>query len=122
MGVKTGPKLVVDYNLTYQLACMDDFWAAGTDELRDTLLQDAKDAVAKASAAASGQPCVGCTTLKAAVLPLHNKLWAWVASAIDVGVSVDWLIDFITAKRGYRPSPIEVYYKSSNGFQRTIVL
>lgn len=123
MGVDTkGPKLVVDYNVTYQLACMDDFWAACPAELRDTLLDDAKVAVANAAAAAAGRPCVGCTTLKAAILPLHNKLWAWVGKAIEVNLSTDWLVAFVAGKRGYRPTPIEVYYKSANGFQRTLVL
>jgi hypothetical protein len=122
MGMKSGPKLVVDYNVTYQLVCMDDFWHAGTQELKDELFADAKDGVQKAQAAAAGQSCTGCTTLKAAITPLHNKLWTWIAKAVEVGVSVDWLVDFITSKRGYRPSPIEVYYRCSTGFQRTLVL
>ena len=123
MGVaKTGPKLVVDHNITYQLISMDAFWEAGTQELKDELWADARDAIAKASDAVAGRQCTGCTTLKAAITPVHDKLWGWIDRAIQLGVPVTWLTEFVAAKRGYRPARIEVYYKDINGFRRTLVL
>lgn len=112
MGVKTGPKLVIDHMITYQLIGMDEFWAALPPELSG--LRDAgREAHRKAVLAATGQACAGCSSIKSAVGPIHDAVWR---GLVDAAAPMHGIVDLVTAKRGYRPGPIEVYYKSAEGY------
>lgn len=123
MGVtKDGPKLVIDHLITHQLIGMDGFWAAAPPGMIDDLIPLAQECSTKALAIAMGQTCAGCTSLKTAIQPIHTALWERVAKAQKLGVEVGGLTDFIAAKRGYRPRPVEVYYKDDAGFQHKLTL
>ena len=110
MGVKTGPRLVVDHMITYQLLGMQDFWDLMPGVFDDLwpLFGECRD---KATKVAMGQGCGGCTSVKSAMTPAHNALWSRVALLPDPSP----VVDFIAAKRGYRPSPVEVYYRDEAG-------
>jgi hypothetical protein len=119
---KDGPPLVIDHMITYQLIAMDGFWAAAPPGVLDDLLPLARECSAKALKIAMGEGCTGCSSLKTAVQPIHTALWGRVAKAVELGVGADGLVDFIAAKRGYRPRPVEVYYKDEAGFQHRLTL
>ena len=110
MGVKTGPKLVVDHMITYQLLGMPEFWDV-LPGLLDDLRGLGTEAHGKALQIAMGKSCGGCTSIKSAIQPAHNAVWARIAAVVNQ----DPFVDLITAKRGYRPSPIEVYYRDEGG-------
>lgn len=110
MGIKTGPKLVVDHMITYQLLGMPEFWDV-MPGLLDDLRTTGEEACRKALHIAMGQTCGGCSTIRQAVLPAHNLVWARIAECPDASP----FVSLITAKRGYRPSPVEVYYKDEAG-------
>lgn len=113
MRTKPGPTLVVDALVTLQLVRMPEFWAAAPAGLFDDLRIDAEAAGDKAVRVASGQECAGCTSVRAAIGPTHDALWARIAAG-DAG----WAFEFLAAKRGYRPAAVEVYYRGEGGASR----
>lgn len=119
---KDGPKLVIDHLITHQLIAMDGFWAAAPPGMIDDLLPLAKECGEKALKIAMGQTCAGCNSLKGAIQPIHNALWARVAKGQELGIEPGDILTFIAAKRGYRPRPVEVYYKDEAGFQHRLTL
>jgi len=111
VDLKPGPKLVIDHMITYQLLGMDEFWAALPRELAD-IREAGREAHAKALQIAMGKTCAGCTSIKSAVGPVHNLIWSrLVASAAPTHE----IVDLISAKRGYRPRPISIYFKDETG-------
>ncbi len=123
MGVKTGPKLVVDYMITYQLLGMDEFWEALPPLLAADLREAGREAHAKALKIATGGACAGCSSIKSAVWGVHCKLWHRLDLLSGVEPqAVAPLVAAIAAKRGYRPSVIEVYYKDEAGHSRKLAL
>ena len=124
MGVATkdGPPLVLDCLLTRQLIAMNDFWEAAPPGLLEDLKPMAVEAADTALKIAMGQKCAGCTSLRAALTPVHNALWGRVARAREHGIDLGGVVDFVSAKRGYRPRPLTVYYKDDAGFQHQLTL
>lgn len=115
VGMKTGPKLVIDHLLTYQLLGMDDFWATLPPPFEDVRTAG-KTAYDRAVQIAMGKTCAGCTSLKSAIAPAHDLLWCRVNTLRTVLPEfLPRLIAFIAAKRGYRPRQIEVYYRDEAG-------
>lgn len=109
------PALIIDYNTTHQIVNMSDFWEVAPKDLFDVV--QATNKTVKPDAA-----CTSCGNLKTTVLPVHNAFWSWIANAIAVDLTVDWLVTFIITKRGYRPDSIRVYYRNAKGFRRLLVL
>ena len=119
MGVasRVGKPFVLTYLNTHQLIAMPDFWEASPPVFRDAFKTECTAAIAKVS------PTGCCTeTLGAVIRPVHDKIWDWIAQSKDRGASIDWAIDFITLKRGYRPQPIEVYYRTVQGTPQKFVI
>ncbi len=108
MVVKTGPKLHVTHDITIQLMDMEEFWA---------LLPATCVGIKAERTELRTKTCSGCTS-RHTVSGLHNKIWNRVCISIAAQQEPDTLTklaDLITAKRGYRPVPIEVYYKDETG-------
>lgn len=123
MGVKKGPKLVIDHLLTMQLLDMDGFWNLFPglfDDLRDM----ASAATAKGVQIAMGVACAGCTSIRSVIAPVHDAVWERLDSmlAVDGQDKAAPLVAFVSGKRGYRPTTIEVYYADSKGATKRIVL
>jgi hypothetical protein len=72
---------------------------------------------------ALGQACVGCTSISAALAPMMNEFGRMLA-AIQAAEpdALQPLIAYITKKRGYRPDPIFLYYKTVEGKTAKLVL
>lgn len=112
MGVtKTGPPMVVDYLITRQLAGMPEFWAAVPAAV-------AEEFRTRAVEAAAGRGCGGCTSLRAAMTPVHNALWDRLAAEPDL----EAVGAVVAAKRGYRPRPVAVYYVDGSGETRVLTI
>lgn len=123
MGVtKDGPKLVVDCLITHQLILMPAFWDAVPPGVRE-MKGRADGAAAVASDIAMGKACAGCTSLRQALSPIHSEIWQHVDLLHEAAPdAVQELVDLIARKRGYRPRPIEVYYKDSAGETHRLTL
>lgn len=114
MGVtKDGPRLVVDTLITHQLILMPEFWAAAPPGVGE--MKGRADGAAKvAHEIAMGRTCAGCTSLRQALTPIHCEIWQHLDLLHAVSPeAVQPVVDVIAAKRGYRPRPIEVYYKDA---------
>lgn len=116
-----GPKLVIDYLLSYQLFQLPEFWAGVPSDVVDAALRAEVDAaLGKALQAAMGSSCSGCTALHIVMRVVHTKVWKAIASA---GPTVtDAVVAVVVSKRGYRPKPIVVYYKGDSGKAERLLL
>lgn len=108
MGIKTGPKFQITHDTMWQLIVMSEFWAllpATCVGIKDEWLET------------QTKKCSGCTSQRS-IAGFHSKIWNRIAVSIAMEQEPDTLTklaDLITAKRGYRPTPIEVYYKDETG-------
>lgn len=114
MGVSDGPRLVVDPALTYRYVVRGGLWEALPPGLADDLIDWAGVAAAAVLQAAMGRPRA-VTPPSAAMAEFHDVFWDRLARAYQAGVGLDGLVAFVAADRGYRPRPVEVYYKSGDG-------
>lgn len=116
--LKEGPQFVIDVMVTYQLIGNPEFWEAAPPGLLDDIRDSAREAYEKALAIARGDSCPGCNSIRAALTDTHNEIGRRLAGV--QAVAAEWrgfdpLVDFITRKRGYRPRPIIMFYKDTNG-------
>lgn len=121
MGVKTGPRLLVDYLITHQLVGMAGFWAAVPADVEAELRVQAEAACQVATDAAMGKACAGCGTIRTVMTPIHNALWTRLGelhAALPEALAP--VVAFLASKRGYRPTPIDVYYKDVAGGTRVL--
>jgi hypothetical protein len=112
---RDGPKFVIDALITHQLLLMPEFWAAAPPGVQE-MKADADAAAKLASDVAAGKACAGCTSVRAALTPIHSRIWGHLDLLHEVSPeAVQPVVDVIAAKRGYRPRPVEVYYKDVAG-------
>ena len=116
---RVGPKLVIDQFILYQLVSFPAFAEAlppGCDDLAPEADKVRKECLA----IAMGETCLGCKTIKAAIQPFQDALGKRLAVVHQTTpYLLDPLIELIRRKRGYRPTPIVMYYKD-NGVTQTL--
>jgi hypothetical protein len=115
VGLKDGPRLVIDHMIMYQLLNSEAFWDMVPMTVAAELREEGTEVGRKALDIAMGRKCAGCTSIRSVVAPLHNRLWRMIAAVQPVPGSCDPLAGFIALKRGYRPRPIVVYYVGDDG-------
>lgn len=113
--MKPGPPFVVDYMITFQLLQLEELWDA-LPALAAELRPAAEEAKAKALRHAMGETCGGCGSIRDIVTPVHNRLWGHVALLRAAEpTAAEPVAALVAAKRGYRPTPIRVYYRGDDG-------
>lgn len=120
MRISRGPKLVVEAVVVYQLLGLPRFWEA-LSPLCDDLRAEG-EAVRRKALEGAVTGCGGCGTLRAVVGPFADRLWARLAAAVAVDpAAAGPLVALLADKRGYRPTPVVIYYVAE-GRTRTLEL
>lgn len=123
--LNNNPAMLVDYLVTYQLVVDPAFWAVFQPGIVDDLIPDVPGIVKDALEAAMGKTCAGCNSLRGVIVPFHNRLWSAVARVLETDYFdklIAGLADYITTKRGYRPSSVVVYYTDASGAAKRLRL
>ena len=119
MNIRVGDRLILGHNILYQMMGDPLFW----EEVPEFL--DLKDDGERAHHFATkyhftprevAPGCVGCTSIKATLKPIMKE----VSSRVDRWARAEPenltnLINYITKRRGARPSPIVMYHKDDAG-------
>jgi hypothetical protein len=112
---KTGPQLVLEHNLLYQVVGDRLFW-----EMNPAFLDLKDDGEAAhervVQAVLGGKPladCAGCSTIKGAMRSFLTEFSRRLAYADSE--AQEQFVEYVTKKRGYRPQPIVVYHKDDGG-------
>ena len=104
---------VFDIISTGQLLSMPEFWDVVPIGLQD-MKEEADAAVRNMVDLATGSACLGCTSIRSVLLPLHNRLWSHIASLQMLAPkAIVPLCDLIAKKRDYRNSHLVVYYQDA---------
>ena len=119
MNSRIGRKLTIDHNILYQLLLDELIWEMVPElgYLKDELDNAHHYALEKLLRPQEVSPgCTGCTSLKASMRPAMQALGAFVADAQENDPErLDNLVNFISRKKGERPSPIVLRYKDAAG-------
>ena len=119
MNSRIGRKLVIDHNILYQLLLDDLIWelVPELDYLKEDLENSHHFALERLLRPREVSPgCHGCTSLKTSMRPALQAVGSFVANAQkDDPDKLNNFIEFISKKKGERPSPIVIHYKNDDG-------
>ena len=124
MTQKTGPKLILEHTHLYQIIADKDFWGA-CPEWVDLEKEGKKvhQEIVNRMLGIGDAACTGCSTLQLAIRPFQHKFSSYAVKLYEEDISqLDSFVTYLTRKRGYRPKPIVVYYKDTDGRNRTLEL
>lgn len=119
-AMKTGPTLAIDHNVLFQLLQDPAFYR------RVPVFHFMKDqalAVVERIVARAGLPpeqregdCAACGSLRQEIAPLQQVFVAELRKlAADAPEALASLVDYVAARRGYRPVPVVVYFREADG-------
>jgi len=114
---RTGPRLIINYMTVYQLAADESFFrrVPAFMFMRD----QAREAHRRVSEDTLNSRCSGCGGVKAIMMPVFRAFAnQFVTLANESPEALSPLVEYIAERRGYRPMPIVLYHKDSDG--RTI--
>jgi hypothetical protein len=115
--MKDGPPLVLDAIALFQLAADPAFFStlpAGFSDWEQSC-RDAYMAVVNQTVRAPASACYRCGSVSHTMSPVLSELGRRLASFQASGGNLEPLANLVAAKRGYRPRPLVLYYRSEDG-------
>jgi hypothetical protein len=116
--MRSGPKLVIDHTVFYQLISSRKFYSEvpAFHFMKEQGLAIAEQ-ILQATLARETQ-CAGCNNLKQSVDPLFRAFGAELYKLqADSPEALTPLVTYISQKKGYRPMPIMLYYRTDDGIK-----
>jgi hypothetical protein len=117
--LRPGPTLALDHNLLYQVLADPAFYAAvpAFFFMRDQgLAACAQIAGRLADPARRPGDCATCGNLKELIRPLQRTFVAHLRKLhAEAPAACAPLVAYLAARRGYRPTPVVVYYRGDDG-------
>lgn len=116
--MKTGPQLIVDHMVLYQILLDKQFWTR-CPELAELREEGARYRQLILDEALNAKPnCGSCSTLTAVIRPYQLQFTQKLAALFQADAyNTESFVNYIASKRGYRPVPIIVYTKDPVGGQ-----
>ena len=115
------PNLYIDSSIFYQLLSDRAFYDALPAAL-EPLRKKGEEAYADALKVAMGKAsCNGCTSIKGVLAPIMSEYGQALALIQrEAPALLEPLVAYLTAKRGYRPPAIVMYYSGTDGRTETL--
>lgn len=114
--------LTLEPTIFYQLLADDEFYTVVPPSVAP-LEEQAKKARQDALNIALGKACAGCSTIRDVLMPVMDEYGRQFAVIHQTDpAALDPLVNYIARKRGFRPTPIVLYYREVNGKTTRLIL
>jgi hypothetical protein len=114
--------LTLEPTIFYQLLADDEFYTVVPPSLA-TLEEQARKARQDALNVALGKACAGCSSVRDVLMPIMDEYGRQLSVIHQADPeALNPLVDYISRKRGFRPTPIVLYYREVNGKTTRLIL